>query len=271
MNKTKIIGLSILVITIFSNNCFATSHEPNIHEINKTIALEEVEQYRKNIQNEIVIDNIKYELQDVSEHENKNIKTQDKEQRKQKIVYTNNKYDVLNKFKDEIDIDIKENKMTGTLKLQKDLLNLKVKDTYTEQYKVKVIKNYKNITKNELNNIPKTIKKNGTIYYLTNPIWIVSQVEKIEGQSIPIAYNGKMEYEGIKERKKAKSYLATVVYKGKLEKEEIESITFKIKYKQIPQEPVKEKNYIPMVATAGTGIIVISGIILWKRKKNNKI
>ena len=46
-----------------------------------------------------------------------------------------------------------------------------------------------------------------------------------------------------------------------------------IKYKEMPQEEIEEKtNYTPIVvATAGTGILVISGIFLWKRKKKNKI
>ena len=50
-----------------------------------------------------------------------------------------------------------------------------------------------------------------------------------------------MQYEGIKERKIVKSYLATVTYIGTLEKEEIESITFNIKYKEMPQEDIEEK------------------------------
>ena len=102
---------------------------------------------------------------------------------------------------------------------------------------------------------------------------LLQEVEKIEGQDVPIAYDGEMQYEGIKERKIVKSYLATVTYIGTLEKEEIESITFNIKYKEMPQEDIEEKtNYTPIVvATAGTGILVISGIFLWKRKKKDKI
>ena len=78
-----------------------------------------------------------------------------------------------------------------------------------------------------------------------------------------------MRYEGINERKVIKNYLASVTYTGKLKKEETESITFNIKYKRVPQEEKEEKtNYTPIViATTGTGIIVVSGIVLWKRKK----
>lgn len=268
MNKTKIVGLSILLITLFSNNCFASTEELKEHQINKTISVEYAEQYKDNIEKEITIDNIKYELQDITEQENKKIVSTEKEQTKQKIVYTNNKYDVFNMF--ESKIQMTEDGMSGILELQNNSLNIRVNDSYVEQYKVSLTKKYENVSSNELNDVPKTIEENGTIYYLINPIWTVSQVEKIEGQDVPISYNGEMQYEAVKERTIIKSYIANVNYKGILEKEEVDSITFNIKYKEIPQEEEKV-NYVPVVATAGTGIIVVSGIILWKRKKKNKI
>ena len=271
MNKTKIVGLSILLLTLFSTNCFATTDNLKVHEINKTVSIEEAEQYRENIKNEITIDNVKYELQDITEQENKGIVSEEKEQTKQKVVYTNNKYDVLNMF--ESKIEMTEDEMSGTLELQNNSLNLKVNDSYIEQYKVSLTKNYENVPSNELNDVPKIVKENGTTYYLINPIWTVSQVEKVEGQDVPIAYNGEMQYEGIKERTIIKSYLATVSYKGTLEKEEVDSISFEITYKEVPQEITEEEspNYIPALATAGTGIVVVSGILLWRRKKKNKI
>ena len=273
MNKTKIVGLSILLLTLFSTNCFATTDNLKVHEINKTVSIEDAEQYRENIKNEITIDNVKYELQDITEQENKGIVSKEKEQTKQKVVYTNNKYDVLNMF--ESKIEMTEDEMSGTLELQNNSLDLKVNDSYIEQYKVSLTKNYENVPSNELNDVPKTIEENGTTYYLINPIWTVSQVEKVEGQDVPIAYNGEIQYEGIKERTIVKSYLATVNYKGTLEKEEVDSISFEITYEEVPQEITEEEslNYIPVaVATGtGTGIVVVSGILLWKRKKKNKI
>ena len=272
LNKTKIISLSILLITLFSTNCFATTEDLETYEVSETVTLEEAEQYKKNIEKEITIDNVKYELQDISEHENKNTKLKEKNQTKEKIVYTNNKYDVLNMF--ETKIEMTEDGMSGILELQNDSLDIKVNDSYKEQYKVSLTKKYENVPSNELNDVPKTIEENGTTYYLINPIWTVSQVEKVEGQDVPIAYNGEMQYEGIKERTIVKSYLATVNYKGTLEKENVDSITFKITYKEIPQEITEEEttNYIPVaVATAGTGIVVVSGILLWRKKKKNKV
>ena len=168
----------------------------------------------------------------------------------------------------ESKIEMTEDKMSGILELQNHSLDLKVNDSYIEQYKVSLTKNYEN----ELNDVPKIIEESGITYYLINPIWNISQVEKVEGQDIPIAYNGEMKYEGIKERTIVKSYLATVTYKGILEKEEVDSITFKITYQEIPQEITEEKtSYIPIIATAGTGIVVVSGILLWIKKKNKVV
>lgn len=144
----------------------------------------------------------------MSKQENKQNINKEETQTKQKIVYTNNKYDVLNMFENKIEMT--KDGMSGILELQNNSLDIKIKDSYIEQYKVALTKKYENVPTNELNDIPKSIEENGVTYYLVNPIWNISQVEKIEGQDVPIAYNGEMQYEGIKERKIVKSYLATV-------------------------------------------------------------
>ena len=269
MNKIRVISLTALFVVIFSTNCFAREDTLKTHEINETIPIEKVQEYRENIKDEMIIDNVKYELQDIIEQENKNKIAEETERKKQKVVYTNNKYDVLNLL--ETKIEIVENGMSGILELQNSTLNIKINDSYKEQYKVVLIKRYENLPTNELINIPKTVYEKGITYYLVTPNWNISKVRQIEGQDIPIAYNGEMQYEGIKERTIIKSYLATVTYKGTLEKEEIDTVSFKISYKEVPQEIEEELNYIPIVAT-GTGIIFISGIFIWRRKrKNNKV
>ena len=71
MNKLKVLGLSMLILTLFSSSCFASNNELKDYEINKTISIENVEEYEKNIQKNLTIDNVKYELQDISKQENK--------------------------------------------------------------------------------------------------------------------------------------------------------------------------------------------------------
>lgn len=261
MKKISIIGLSILLILISATNCFATSEELKTQQVTDTVLLENTEQYKNNIKQEIVVDEINYKLKDITEQENKVILTKDKEIKEEKIVKINDKYKVLNLFKTKRKTE--EEGYSGILELQNDSLKIKVHDSYIEEYKVTLTKEYNNVNQNELNNIPKTIEQDGTTYYLVNPVWNIAQTQKIDGQDIPISYNGIMNYEGVKERTIITSYLATVNYKGILEKEVTESITYNIDYEEIPQE---KTNYIPIVATTTAGIIFFSGIIIFKRK-----
>lgn len=261
MKKIRVIGLSILLILICSTNCFATSEELKTHKISDTVLVENVEQYKNNIEQEIVVEEINYKLKEMTEQENKVTLTKDKEIKEEKIVKINDKYKVLNLF--ETKKEIKEDRYSGILELQNDSLKIKVYDSYIEEYKVTLVKEYNNVSQNELNNIPKEIEQDGTTYYLVNPVWNIAQIQKIDGQDVPISFNGIMNYEGVKERTIITSYLATVNYKGILEKEVTESITYNIVYEEIPQE---KTNYVPIVATTTAGIIFFSGIIIFKRK-----
>lgn len=265
MKKIRVIGLSILLILICSTNCFATSEGLKNHKITDTVLVENIEQYKNNIKQEIIVNEINYKLKDIKEQENKVILTRDKEIKEEKIVKINDKYKVLNLF--ETKKEIEEDEYSGILELQNDSLKIKVHDSYIEEYKVTLVKEYKNVNQNELNDIPKEIEQDGTTYYLVNPVWNIAQIQKIDGQDIPISYNGIMNYEGVKERTIITSYLATVNYKGILEKEVTESITYNIAYEEIPQE---KTNYIPIVATTTAGIIFFSGIIILKRKNQIK-
>ena len=264
LNKIRVAGLSLLLVIMISTNCFASSKAQEIKtlEFDKTIAIEDIEQYKNNIENEIVVDGIKYQLIDIQEQENKITISKDKEEKEQLIVKSSDKYSALKQFENEKTIE--DDGYTGILELQIDSLNLKINDSYIEQYKVQIQRQYNNVLENELNDVPKTIEQDGIIYYLTDPVWNVAQTQEMDGQEIPILYNGIMNYKGIKERKIIKNYIATIKYKGTLHKEVVESIKCHLTYKEV-QEEEKTNNIIPIVTTT-TGIIIFSGIIILRRK-----
>ena len=164
------------------------------YEINEKISIENAEEFEKNIQKNINIDNVKYELQDVSKQENKQNINKEETQTKQKIVYTNNKYDVLNMFENKIEMT--KDGMSGILELQNNSLDIKTNDSYIEQYKVSLTKKYENVPTNELNDIPKSIEENGVTYYLGNSLLMSLQnidmpVVKSTGTVIHIATDNK--------------------------------------------------------------------------------
>ena len=264
MNKIKITSLILVLVFSIATSSFATSELVTI-EKQEIVPIEDVDSYRNFLKNEIESDGIIYQLKNVEETKNKSTLTKDKEIKEDIIVTKDNKYDVLNKFDSKKEIT--EDGYSGILKLQNDSLEIVVNESYTEDYKVSLQKVYNNVSTNELNNIPKEIQEDGTLYYLVNPIWNVSSTEKIGNNDVPLTYDGIMNYEGIKTRTIIKNYKASVSYIGTLQKEEVESVTFRMTYEGTKEEA----DYTIPIVVAGTtsGIIIFSGIV-WVRKKKAK-
>ena len=274
MVKRKIVPiiLSATILSAIIGNMVisnATDNNLKTFEYEKTVKVNQIEDCKKELEKEINKDGITYKLEDIIEKENTKIVSRNKEITKELLVNTNDKYKVLNMFKQEL--NVKEDGYTGTLKIDNNSVTIKPNDSYREEYKVYYEKEYKNVKSNELNNIPKTIKKDNVTYYLVDPVWTVSKTQIIDGQDVPVLYNGIMKYEAIKERTVVTNYIATVKYNGKLEKEVIDTVTLTMKYTEVPTQKIEEKQenknnaVVPTVAT-GTGILICSGIILISRK-----
>lgn len=274
MIKRKIVPiiLSATLLSVIFGNMLVSNATYNIlktFEEEKTIKVNQIEDYKKSLEQEISKDGVTYKLEDIIEKENTKVVSKNKEVTKELIVNTNDKYEVLNMFEQELNIE--NDGYTGTLKIDNSSVTIEPNDSYREEYKVYYEEEYKNVKSNELNNIPKTIKKDNVIYYLVDPVWEVSQTQIIDGQSVPVLYKGVMKYEAIKERTVVNNYIATVKYDGKLEKEVVDTVTLTMKYTEVPTQKSEEKQetksngIIPTVAT-GTGIIICSGIIFISRK-----
>lgn len=265
MDKIKIFSLITIVTLLLGTTCYATNKNGlKIIEKQDVINIEEVEDYRNSILDEIIENDVQYKLESIKETENKATLSKDKKICKEIVVTTNNKSEILKMFENKK--DIQEDGYSGKLKLQTNSLTVKINNSYQKEYKVYLQKTYKNIKSNELNDVPKEIKKDGVTYYLVNPVWKIGKTEKIGNNEIPLTYNGTMYYEGKKAKEIVKDYKATVEYEGTLEKEVVSSITINMKYKEVP----KEANYIVPITTTTGAIIVFSGIVILKRK-NAKI
>ena len=274
MVKRKIVPiiLSVTLLSVIFGNMLvsnATDNNLKTFEEEKTVEMNQIEEYKETLEQEISKDGITYKLEDIIEKENTKVVYKNKEVTKELIVNTNDKYEILNMFEQEL--NIKEDGYTGTLKIDNSSVTIEPNDSYKEEYKVYYEKEYKNVERNELNDIPKMIKKDNVTYYLVDPVWEVSQTQIIDGQVVPVLYNGIMKYEAIKERTVVTNYIATVKYNGKLEKEVVDTVTLTVEYTEVPTQKIEEKqetksnSIIPTVAT-GTGIIICSGIIFISRK-----
>jgi len=273
LSNVKKISLIFLILTLIGTTCLAKGNRLKKMVNEDVIPIVDSSNYRKNIKEEVTYDNVNYKLTNIKEVENKKELEIEKEIQKDLIVNTNNEKKILEQF--EKSKTIVEDGYVGEIYIQNDTLKISDNESYKEEYKVQFQKKYNNVNSNELNNIPKEIKKEGIIYYLVNPMWDIAKTENIDGKEIPILYNGIMNYEGVKTRVIVKNYKATVKYSGILKKEITDSITFTREYEEVP----KETNYFaPTVTTVGS-IILFVGIVIIKRNnvklynynyKNNK-
>lgn len=259
MNK-KILIITSIVIMLFGSfsMCFASS---DLRKVEKEITVDYKmadENYSK-INKSLVEDKTYFELERVDRTDNLKTLTMDYETVEEKETTTNNLEKVIEMFNPTKDIE--QDGYTGQITRDNSSLKISIKDSYKEEYKVYLQKTYENVPSNELNDIPKEIKQNGTTYYLVNPVWNIAETEMVSNNEVPVKYNGTMYYEGVKTRTIVTSYLATVKYTGTLEKQVPDTATFKITYKE-----VKEYGYIVPAIVGATGILFVSGIIILKIK-----
>lgn len=263
MSKKILLSLSIIMMILASLSvCFASS---NLKTLEKQITVDykmSDDSYSK-INKSLVENKTYYELEDVDRKDNLKTLTINYEVIDSKETTTNNLEKVIEMFNPTKDIE--KDGYTGTITRDNSSLNISIKDSYKEEYKVYLQKTYNDVPSNELNDIPKEIKQNSTTYYLVNPVWNIAETEMVSNNEVPVKYNGTMYYEGVKTRTIITSYTATVKYTGTLEKQVPDTTTFTMKYKE-----VKEYGYIVPTIVGTTGIIFVSGIILLKIK-NTKI
>ena len=255
MNKKILIITNLIIILLASINvCYASDIKTLEKEY--TVDYKNADDFYNSIDKTIFENKIGYELANIDRTDNLKTLTKEKEVIETLETNTDNLEKVISMFNETK--DSQEDGYTGILKRDNSSLKIAIDKSYQEEYKVYLQKTYKNVPSNELNDIPKTIKSNGTTYYLINPVWTISETTKVSDNDVPLKYNGTMYYEGVKSKTIVTSYLATIKYSGELSKQVPDTTTFKVRYKEV-------KDYSGIINTilATSGIILFSGIIIF--------
>lgn len=266
MKKAFLAICTIITVFLLIGNVYADSLEKEIITKEYTIDNLNKEEFYKSLSSKIEENDKKYHLKSVSETENQETLERNVEFEKSTIIQSNSISELLDTIDNQIDYEVDGYK--GKVAIDENSINIQKNNSYTKEYKVYYEKKYYDLPTNDLINIPKTIKSNGIIYYLTNPIWYVAETKKVNGQDIPSRYNAVMQYEGIKKENVTTDYIATYQYKGIITKQVTSSITYKVQYIEIIEE--KQNNILPIVATSSTGGIIFVCFIIFKMK-NAKI
>lgn len=129
-------------------------------------------------------------------------------------------------------------------------------------------------SQNDLNNIDKTINRNGRNWTLINVDWTPDNTREVDGTQVPVTYRGTMHYQTVATYSNPKKYNVTINYSGNVTKDNpnyIYTATYK-KETPIPvEEPKQETNYSPIIITvSGLGILLII-VLAYYLSKNAEI
>lgn len=172
-----------------------------------------------------------YELDNISKSGGTSIIS--KEETQIKIIETDSDKieDVLPLFPSEIEY-LEDDEYYGTLILDtSSILTTKISDgSYYKKYNITDRVEYRNYSKNDMDNIPKTRMKNGINMYLVSVDWKVQSTEMIGNSQVPVSYIAIANYKGTGTQKieGEKKYTSSATYTGTIEKSEVNPLEYEV-------------------------------------------
>lgn len=266
LKGTTMILVSTIVLT--SANCFAMTSEKSfikddIEYIKRTysVAQEQEENFLLNLENEFKIDKKTYQLADKTKTGGNTTEIIDIYTTKTIELNSNKLEDILQQLPESIEYN--ENGFVGKYEIDINSLDIQTQYNGYKNQLLKETKIYTNLDTNDLNNIPKQIKKNGRTLDLITTNWEVIETRKIQENTIPSKYKATCYYATKIKVNNPSTYIVTAQYSGTADKVIENDYIYEITYKHI----ATDKNYIPVIVLAsGTTLIIL--VIIITRKKN---
>ena len=268
VKKILIIMFATIMLTV--TNCFAMNimneefiTKDNIEYIKRSysVPMDQEDDFLVNLENEFKIENKTYQIQDKNRTGGDIVETIDINTSKTITLDSNSTEYILSQLPQEMDYN--ENGYVGKYVLDTNSINVESKYNGYKEVLVKDTKIYTDLDKNDLDNIPKQIKKDGLILDLLTTNWEVTETKKLQDNIIPSKYKATCYYATKKKVNNPITYIVTANYTGTAKKVIENDYTYEITYKCIG----KDKNILPILAITGGSIIFII-VILFARKKN---
>ena len=261
---TIILSVVILLNTV---NCLGCSEVDTQVQDNKlikkyTVNVYEEQEFLNSISKEFEDETYKYSLSETKKTggnytEKKNIETT-----KTITLNTNDTQKILSNL--PATIDYNEDEYTGIYILNTDSLDIKTNYNGYTEYLIEQNKSYSDLSRNDLDFIPKQILKNGTKLDLLKVDWKVQSTKFIGDYEVADKYIANCYYAGKVKKDNPYTYTITATYSGTAEKEIINPYQYILTY---DIEKLSNNNIAYMVTGGSLGIIVIFFIF----RKNAKV
>lgn len=276
--KILVIMSNILLLNI-AGQCFATTNESTIYSKNGTNYIDKVynvkqeneQKFFNELQHEITINEIKYTYVDKKIENQDTIERKDIKTTKKCVLNTNNKEKIIETLGTYIDYN--EDGYIGTYILDVNSINIV---THNNGYYDKLIDKtveYNELSKNDLDYIPKQITYNNKTLDLLSTKWEETATEKIGDATVGSKYKA-ICYYATKERVyRPNTYTITANYVGTVEKTVVNPLKITISYKEekniIDDVEEKDNNVIPIIEGTSGVIMFLGGLLLFM--KNVKV
>jgi len=261
---TIVLSMTLLLTTV---NCFAYTEESSITNENNliktyTVNKDEEQDFLSQIQKEYSDEEYNYKLEKQDKSGGDYTESKDIITTKTITLKTNNTQKILKEFPEIIEYS--ENDFNGEYVIDTDSLKVVTNYNGYTEYLVEDNKEYPNLSRNDLDFIPKEILKNGIKLDLLKVDWELQSTKMIGDYEVADKYIAKCYYAGKIRKDNPYTYTVTATYKGIATKtiENPYQYTLTYSFEKIPNN-----NLIYLIGGSSIGIIAIFFIV----RKNAKV
>ena len=261
---TLVLSMTLLLTTV---NCFAYTEESSITNENKliktyTVNKDEEQDFLSQIQKEYSDEEYNYKLEKQDKSGGDYTESKDIITTKTITLKTNNTQKILKEFPETIEYS--ENDFNGEYVIDTDSLKVVTNYNGYTEYLVEDNKEYPNLSRNDLDFIPKEILKNGIKLDLLKVDWELQSTKMVGDYEVADKYIAKCYYAGKIRKDNPYTYTVTATYKGIATKtiENPYQYTLTYSFEKIPNN-----NLIYLIGGSSIGIIAIFFIV----RKNAKV
>ena len=261
---TIVLSMTLLLTTV---NCFAYTEESSITNENKliktyTVNKDEEQDFLSQIQKEYSDKEYNYKLEKQDKSGGDYTESKDIITTKTITLKTNNTQKILKEFPETIEYS--ENDFNGEYVIDTDSLKVVTNYNGYTEYLVEDNKEYPNLSRNDLDFIPKEILKNGIKLDLLKVDWELQSTKMVGDYEVADKYIAKCYYAGKIRKDNPYTYTVTATYKGIATKTIENPYQYTLTYSF---EKITNNNLIYLIGGSSIGIIAIFFIV----RKNAKV
>lgn len=259
----KKIFIALLLSLVLNQNIYASEVSSIVKEDSNLnyeyeVSKEEKDSFIESLEQEISYEGKSYKLVDYNVKEQNYIDTIEINDIKEIVSNSNSLENILNVLPKTLEYN--NDGYIGVNNLDYESIEvIPIYNGYYEEF-IDETKQYFDLTRNDMDFIPKEIEKDGYILYLINVDWYTQTIKNTGDFEISDLYRGEALYRGVKRIYNPYTYKVIAKYNGTAKKEIIKPDLIKVNYVEIIPEVEQNENnnnVLPVAVATTSSIFVV--------------